>query len=132
MFGQDWGKMMSNPYLDQLRQSSLADATAQTVGARRAGMNAGGNDPALAAFGGLAGLIGGQGNAARTVGLGNLQWLKGQQDVMNQKRLMRYQMMLQQQAQGNPLMGALGGIGGMALGSWLAPGGWFKGFGGQG
>lgn len=118
----DWN--LNNPYLGQLREMSLADAAARTSGARRAAMF---DDPYNAGFAGLSSLISGQSDAARTIGEGRLGWLKSIMDVNNQMRLMDYQAKLRKKAAGNPLLGALGNVAGTALGSWMAPGGWFAG-----
>lgn len=127
----DWSgisglNMGNSPYLRQLRDVTMQDALGQMMGARSAAMRSAGNDPSMAASMGLEGMLRGQGNASRLLGQGRLQWLKGQQDLWNQMRLMKYQQKLQQT---NPLAGLLGGVGGAALGAWLGPGGWFAGAG---
>jgi hypothetical protein len=119
-----------NQYLRGLRDLSMSDALAGQTGARQAAMVSAGDDPSVAASSSLQAMLHGQSNASRTLGMGRLQWQKSQLDLKNQRELMKYQQELMKQAQGNPLAGALGGIGGAALGSWLGPGGWFAGSGG--
>lgn len=110
-----------------LRNMAMSDALASGVGARASAQRMAGDDPSLAAYGGLSALLSGQSRASNMVGMGRLRWMQERQKVLDQMRLMKYQQKLQKEMQPNALMGTLGNIGGMALGSWLAPGGWWAG-----
>lgn len=106
------------PYMESLRNETLSDALAQGRGARAGAMRMAGDDPSLAASAGLSSLMQGQSNASHTLARAHLQQMALRQQFLQQKKLMKYQQELQR---GNPLMGALGSIGGMALGSFLGP-----------
>ena len=65
-----------DPTLDAIRNLTNANANAQTIGLRSAAMNDSRNDPALAAFAGLRGLIGGQSQAASGLNTVSANWLQ--------------------------------------------------------
>jgi hypothetical protein len=115
--------------LDYIRNQAMANAGARTRGLRFAGQIAGGNDPSLAAYGGLAGLLTGQGEAARDVNAGSLGYLSQQKQFAQQEKMARlyhqWQMEQQRSANAAGLWGTLGSVGGGALGGWLGPGGWW-------
>ena len=115
-YGPSAARFGQNDYLSQLRAMMMADALAGGRGARAAGMRSAGDDPSVAASYGMEGMLRGQSAASRAVSQGRLQWMQQQQALRNQMRLMKYQQKMQQ---GNPFLGALGTLGGAALGSWL-------------
>lgn len=128
-YGDGWGGGFNRArpdYLLNLRNMMMSDALSQGQGARAAAQRSAGDDPSMASAYGLAALLRGQSNASRSVAQGRLQWMLERQRLLNQMRLMEKQAQLQR---GNPLMGALGSLGGGVIGSWLSPGGWFKGTG---
>lgn len=101
-YAQDFGG--GDAILHGLRQMALSDAAAQTIGARRAGQNAAGNDPSLAAYGGLSALLSGQGNAARGINSaasGLAQQYQGQGFQERLARLYHQWQVEQQQSQNN-------------------------------
>lgn len=143
------GKGDAGPYsrenylagLMPLLQQQNADNRTQALLGLRA-RDAGNLDPSAYAYGALQSDI--QGGHDMTAALAQAlasygDWQRGllgsafghQNSAALQDQQAKLASWLQSQAQGGGLGGALGQIAGGALGSWLAPGGWFKGAGGQ-
>ncbi len=108
---------------DYIRNQAMAGAGARIGGARLAAMDSyGNNDPSLAAYGGLNALLSGQGDAARGVNAGALQYQQQQQAQQWQQHLMELQAMLQQRlykSQQPSMWSQLAGIGGSLGGALL-------------
>ena len=108
-----------DPMFDYFRSQALSDAGARTRGARLTAMDSSPNDPSLAAFGGLQGEIGGQGQAAADINQGALGW--DQQQVMrawqeHMAQLQHQWQMQQQQSQNSSgLWQDLGGVVGAGI-----------------
>lgn len=130
--GSTWGGGggPGNGYLRSLHEYVMQNAMAEQTGARNAAMRSAGDDPSKAAYGSLSGMLSGQSQASHQLAAGRLQWMKQQMEWAQRLKEMRQQAQLQKEAQGNPWLGALGSLGGSALGAWLSPGGIFKGVGG--
>lgn len=116
-----------NSYLRSLHDYVMQNALAEQSGARNAAMRSAGEDPSMAAYGSLAGMLSGQSDASRQLSGARLQWMRDEAERNFQIRLMRLRAQMEKEAQGNPLWGSLGQLGGSVLGAWLSPGGWFRG-----
>lgn len=109
--------------LDTIRNTTMADAAARARGGRAAAMRAAPNDPSMAAYAGLEGLLSGQGDAATALNQGAL----GRLQQMDARQWQEYIMRLQRQwAEEDAsrqawaeLLGMGGQIGGAALGAAL-------------
>lgn len=113
-----------DPILDSIRNTTMADAAARSRGARFSAQSAAPNDPSLAAYAGLEGLIQGQGDAARALNVGATNRLR----EIDARRFQEYMARLEHQwreeeqrkAARAALYGQLGQIPGIAIGSLLA------------
>jgi len=110
-----------NAILDLIRGLVTSQANSRIAGARTAAMGSSPNDPSMAAFAGLSGLLGGQTDAARTLGSGALSWgqmMQGQ-DFQREMAKMEEEARLRyaKAAAGNPLAQFGGQVVGTALGS---------------
>lgn len=116
-----------DPLLDTIRNTTMADAAARILGGRAAAQRAAGDDPSLAAYAGLEGLLVGQGDAAMALNQGATSRLQ----QMDARKWQEYVLRLQRQWQDEDarnaayaqLLGGIGGIAGKAGGAWLSPGG---------
>lgn len=110
-----------DPIYDAIRNQTMADAAARTRGTRAAAIRAGGDDPSLAAYGGLLGLSEGQGDAATALNRGALERMNEIDRRKYQEYILRLQhewaMQQQRDAARNALYGGLGQIGGAVLGA---------------
>lgn len=120
---------------DLLRDTTLADAAARSRGARFSAQSAAPNDPSLAAYAGLEGLLSGQGDAARALNAGALQRLQQIDARQWQEYIMRLQRQwAQEDAKGlgwAELLSGIGDLAGDVGGTWLSPGGIWAGSGGR-
>ena len=82
-----------DPMLDMIRNTTMADALARSRGARSSAQRMAGDDPSLAAAGGLEGLMVGQGEAAQALNRGALNRL-GELDA---RKWQEYVLRLQRQ-----------------------------------
>lgn len=109
--------------LDHIRNVAMADASARSRGARASAMHSSPNDPSLAAYAGLEGLLGGQGDAASSLNRGAL----GRLSEIDRRKWEEYILRLrheweqeaQRQAAQAAMYGSIGSIGGAALGAYL-------------
>jgi hypothetical protein len=109
------------------RSSAMQDAAGKVAGARLTAMDASPDDPALAAYAQLEGQLGGQSQASQEVNNFNSQLLYGQQQQNWQKEMSQFDAEQYRKAHANDWMGELASVGGNIAGSWLSPGGLFKG-----
>jgi len=128
-----WNPYGSNedPILRQMRDMAMADAAAQQRGARSAARTSAPWDPSLAAWGDINALVGGQSDVSRGLMGAAYQRLSEKDRRAWDEYMMKLQAKLQEDAMrraaGGGLLGQLGEFGGGLLGSWLSPGGLFKG-----
>ena len=108
-----------DPMFDAVRNTAMADASARTRGLRSAALTASPNDPALAGQASLQGLLVGQGDAARSLNHGALEYMEHEKQRKWQEYIMRLQHEWQQEQQKAAAQAALyqgiGGLGGAAL-----------------
>jgi hypothetical protein len=88
-----------DPYLDQLRNTGMADAQGQAYASRLHAMNAAPNDPSMAAFAGLQAQIGGQSNAAHNLNDAGMQYSQQQRQQQWQQQWQEHIAQLQHQWQ---------------------------------
>ena len=122
---------VSDPLLRQERDLILADTAAAQRGARSAARTSAGNDPSLWAYADLASMIGGQSQAADTLGrasfarMSDLDRRAWEEYMMRERAKLEEEMMKRANAGG--WLGDLGQVAGLVGGSWLMPGGlWGK------
>jgi hypothetical protein len=117
----------ANPEMRTARNLLMADAAARAGGSRLAATNASPNDPALAAYGSLAGELGGQSDASRSMAQYIAQYLQQKRQEAFQlemlKRQMEYQKQMQSSGNTSALLGGLGGLAGKGLLALLSGGG---------
>ena len=115
------------------RGAAMQDADARAAGARLTAQDASPNDPALASYAQLEGQLGGQSQASHDVNAFNASLLHEQLQQEYARQMAAYQQQLaeeyQRSAHANDWMGELGSVIGGVGGSWLSPGGLFKGMG---
>lgn len=118
-----------DPMLDFIRSQSLSDAGARVRGARSAAMNSVGADPSQAAYADLAALLGGQGDAARSINAGALGYLGQQQGFAHEADMARLMAKLREdeikRQNAGGWLGDLGQLVGSVGGAWLSPGGFW-------
>jgi hypothetical protein len=120
-----------SPWLKSMLALIMQNAGARTAGARGMALRASPNDPSLAAYAGLEAQLGGQSDASGQMAQTANSYY-GQMDSQQfQEMMLRLRAQLEEEAAkkaaGNPLMGGLGKLVGTATGSWLSPGGIWKG-----
>lgn len=120
---QTAGANASNPWLRTIWNMVNQNALARQQGARGAAQRMSPNDPSMAAYGGLAGMLGGQSDASNQMSQATNAWL-GQQDQQQwQERMLRLRAQLEEEAMKRANAGAIwGDVGNLAgtLGSaWL-------------
>ena len=107
--------------LDFVRNQAMSDAGARTLGLRYAARSASPNDPSLAAFAGLSGQLVGQGDAARSLNRGALDYAAQEKARKWQEYILRLQHEWQQESERRAAQAALysgiGQLGGVALGA---------------
>lgn len=112
-----------NAMLDWIRNQAMADATARTRGLRSQARTASPNDPALAAWAGLQGQLGGQGEAARSLNAGAFQNQQMENERAWQEYMARlrhrWEMEMQKSANNAALWGTVGNVGGTLGGAFL-------------
>lgn len=112
-----------DPMLDTIRNTTMADAQARARGGRAAAMRAAPNDPSLAAYAGLEGLLSGQGDAAMALNRGATNRLLQMDERQWQEYIMRLQRQWAEEdarrQAWSDLLGGVGDIGGIALGAAL-------------
>lgn len=124
----------SDPELMSYFNSANRNAAAGAMGARMSAMRASPNDPSLAAYGQLMGQMQYGQQAQQGYADAAQKWMAMKREQAWQEHMMRLQAKLQlenakamQPSGWSQLAGGIGSIGGAALGSWLAPGGFWKG-----
>jgi hypothetical protein len=112
---------------DWTRNTAMADSGSRINAGRTAAMVGAGNDPSLAAYGGLNALLSGQGETARASNAAQLGWTQHLADQAEQERQMRLRYKLEEEAARKAASGAwaaaAGGLVGKVGGAWLSPGG---------
>lgn len=120
---------------DVMRDTTMADAAARSRGARFSAQSAAPNDPSLAAYAGLEGLLSGQGDAARALNRGALERLQQLDARQWQEYIMRLQRQWAEEDAGKlgwaELLSGVGDLAGNVGGAWLSPGGIWAGSGGR-
>lgn len=120
-----------DPILREMRDMAMADAAAQQRGARSAARVSAPDDPSLASWADLNALIGGQSDVSRGL-MGAAYGRLSEKDRRGwEEYMLRLRTKLEEdamrRANAGGFLGELGEFGGGIMGSWLSPGGWFKG-----
>jgi hypothetical protein len=123
---QTTGANEASPWLRTIWNLVNQNALARQRGARSAAQRMAPNDPSMAAYGGLAGMLEGQSDASNQMSQATNAWL-GQQDSQQwQERMLRLRAQLEEEAMkranAGGIWGDVGGLAGNVAGAWLTGG----------